>query len=389
MKVLKAIINGAIVTKSEILEGFVLFFNERIESIMPVQKAQDLLGNCEVFDAKGNYIAPGLIDLHIHGFYGHDVMDNSDTSLQSIRNALVRYGVTAFLPTTMTVEDSKIQRSLEKIRKSMNHKGIGARILGAHLEGPFINKDYKGSHQDKWIQPFNEELIADYLDVIKIITIAPEVNDNLLGIKKMANKDGILFSIGHSGATYEKAKESIDSGITRATHVFNAMSPLNHRAPGVVGAVFDSDINCELIADNVHVHPSMYKILLNQKGIDKIVLITDAMKAAGLEVETSNLAGQKVYIEQGVARLSDGTIAASVLTLNKAVKNFMDYTGISIQQAMTTSTLNPAKELGIDHDFGSIDVGKVADIIIVDESFEVKYTFISGTLAFNQENFNE
>jgi N-acetylglucosamine-6-phosphate deacetylase len=199
-------------------------------------------------------------------------------------------------------------------------------------------------------------------------------------LNHMHQHSHICFSIGHSNATYEEAIEAIEAGIKSATHLFNAMSGMNHREPGVVGAVLNSDIYCELIADKIHVHPAMFKLLINVKGSDRIILITDAMRAACMKQGIYELGGQQVTVEKGSARLADGTLAGSVLRLNEAVRNLLENTDISLPQAIAAVSINPARLIGLDGEVGSIEVGKSADIIIFDENIDIKATIIDGKL---------
>lgn len=199
-------------------------------------------------------------------------------------------------------------------------------------------------------------------------------------IKGMHQHSHISFSIGHSNATYEEAMNAIEAGVKSATHMFNAMSGLNHREPGVVAAVLNSDIYCELIADKIHSHPAMYKLLVNAKGSSKLILITDAIRAACMKAGTYDLGGQEVIVEHGAVRLSDGTLAGSVLQLKVAVKNLWENTDLSLQQVIRTVTMNPAELIGLDCEIGSLEVGKKADIIIFDKNIDIKATIIDGEL---------
>ncbi len=380
---MNAIINGKIVTETEVLENKVLLYNDKLLEFRDQSPADELLHTCEeIIDAKGSYVSPGFIDMHIHGSGGHDVMDGTVESLTAISKIVAQNGVTGFLPTTMTMSKKKIYSALDNIRLMMGKEIPGAKILGAHLEGPFINKEYKGAQAEAYIIDPSFSFIEDYLDVIRIITLAPEADENFNFISEVKEKTNIILSIGHSTADYDQAKEAIKKGISHATHMFNAMTPLNHRKPGIVGAVLDSDIYCELIADKIHVHPVIFKIIEAVKGIDKIILITDCMRAGSLNDGISELGGQKVIIENNIARLVDGTLAGSTLKLNNAIKNFMECTGKGICEAVKTSSLNPAKELGINKQKGSLTVGKYSDMVILDEAFNVQRTIVEGKTVF-------
>ena len=376
---MKAIINGKIITESNVIEGKVLLFDEKIIDFLQVEAFEKSAPKCEeIIDAKGHFISPGFIDMHIHGSGGYDVMDGTREAIDGISFAVVKNGVTGFLPTTMTMSKSKIYKALNSIRVAMNSKVKGAKVLGAHMEGPFINKKYKGAQPEEFILLPNYNFIESYVDVLKVITFAPEMDEDFNFIKETKQKTNIILSIGHSNAEYEEAIAAIEHGISHATHTFNAMTPLNHRKPGIVGAVFNSDIYCEVIADGIHIHPAIFKTLKKIKGKERIILITDSMRAGCLKDGISELGGQKVIVKDNAARLEDGTLAGSILKLNKGIKNFMDNSGMNICEAIGLVSINPARELGLDKIKGSLEKGKFADIVILDEAFNIKQTIVEG-----------
>lgn len=371
------------------MESKVLLFDNKIDDIIDRNEFENIMksdryDDIDIIDAKGNYISPGFIDLHIHGAGGKDTMDGNIEDLIEISKVIAKRGVTGFLPTTMTMSKEKIYKALEVVRKGMSIESGGARILGAHMEGPFINEKYKGAQKEDYILAPNYEFIKGYEDVIKIITLAPEKDHDFNFIRNVKENTDIVLSIGHSNATYEEAMESIENGISHATHLFNAMTPMNHRKPGIVGAVFSSKVNCELIADKIHVHPGIFETLVNIKGNDKIILITDSMRAGCMKDGISELGGQRVIVKNNSARLEDGTLAGSILTLNNAIKNIVENTSLKIYEAVVMASLNPAKDIGIDKRKGSIEIGKDADIAIFDDSFEVKHTIVEGKTVFIQ-----
>lgn len=338
-----------------------------------------------VIDAKGKYVSPGFIDIHIHGSGGYDTMDATMEALNVISTTIAQNGVTAFLPTTMTMDTACIYKALDGIRDVMNLETKGAKILGVHMEGPFINEKYKGAQKaDNIIKP-NYDIIKDYLDIIKIITLAPEKDDNNFFIKKVKHNSKITLSIGHSDASYEETLKAIEDGITHATHTFNAMTPLNHRKPGIVGAIFTSDITCELIADLIHVHPAIFNILINVVHKDKMVLITDSMRAGCMKGGNYDLGGQNVIVKDGAARLQDGTLAGSVLTLNKAVLNMLNNSDLKIYEVVAMATLNPAKVINMDNKKGSLDVGCDADIAIFNDDIDVFFTIVEGKTMYEAQ----
>lgn len=376
---MKAIINGKIIMENEIIEDKILLFDEKIIEFIETKAFEKLVEKCEeIIDAKGDFVSPGFIDIHIHGSGGYDVMDGTREAIDGISLAVVKNGVTGFLPTTMTMSKEKIYAALDSIRGAMKSETKGAKVLGAHLEGPFINKKYKGAQPEEFIIEPNYGYIENHIDVLKLITLAPERDENFNFIKETKQKTNIILSIGHSNADYEEAMAAIEQGITHATHTFNAMTPLNHRKPGIVGAVFNSDIYCEVIADGIHIHPAIFKTLKKVKGKERIILITDSMRAGCLKDGISELGGQKVIVKDNAARLEDGTLAGSILKLNKGIKNFMDNSDMSIYDAISLVSINPARELGLDNIKGSLEKGKFADIVILDGAFNVKQTIVEG-----------
>ena len=376
--------------RDKVIHDSVIIFEKKVVNII---KEEDFLQynkeykeeykeEIQVIDAMDRYVSPGFIDIHIHGSGGYDTMDATTKALKVISSTIATNGVTAYLPTTMTMDRASIYNALNAVREAMSLEIKGARILGVHMEGPFINEKYKGAQRaDNIIKP-DYSIIKDYLDIIKLITLAPEKDENHSFIKKVKGNSKITLSIGHSDASYEEAIKAIEDGITHATHTFNAMTPLNHRKPGIVGAIFTSDITCELIADTIHVHPAIFNILLNTKRKDKLVLITDSMRAGCMKSGTYDLGGQEVMVKNGAAKLQDGTLAGSVLTLNKAVKNMLKHCDLEIYEAVAMATLIPAKVINMDYKKGSLEVGKDADIIIFDKEIDIFTTIVEGNIVF-------
>lgn len=386
---MKAIINGKIITPNSVTENKIVLFNETIQEIIDEKDFTEKFNNgqssnMEIIDAQGNYVSPGFIDVHIHGSGGHDAMDAEVDALNGISEVIAQNGVTSFLPATMTMSKEKIYKALDNIKQCMKLKLKGARILGAHLEGPFINEKFKGAQKEDYIIAPEYSFIEKYKDIIRIITLAPEKDVNLNFTNQIKEKTDINLSIGHSNATYEETMEAINMGLDSATHLFNTMPPFHHRKPGIIGAVFNSNIYCELIADTIHVDPAIFQILAKIKELDKLILITDSMRAGCLKDGISELGGQKVIVKKNSARLENGALAGSILTLNTAVKNFMKHTDVKIYEAVNMASLNPARYLGIDNKTGSIQVGKNADIVLFDDNFGVKQTIIDGQTVYKK-----
>lgn len=378
---MKCLYNGKIIISGKLYHKKAILFDEKIKNIINEEEINNIDG-IEKIDVKGKYISPGFIDMHIHGFDGFDTMDATEEAMQAISKGIARNGVTSFLPTTMSMPIENINRALDNIRK-IKEKGVqGAEILGVHVEGPFINKKFKGAQKKEYIIPFDYDIINDHKDIISLITIAPELEGALDFIKKVKNETNIVLSIGHSDATFEETLEGITCGISHITHLFNAMTGLHHRNPGVVGAAFTSNVSCELIADEIHVHPGLFSMLLKVKGLDGIVLVTDCMSAGGKEDGEYELGGQKVFVKNKRAKLEDNTLAGSVLNLNNAVYNVYKHTDYSIPQLIQLVTLNPAKVLGLDSIKGSLDIGKDADITVFDEEINIAMTIGKGKILY-------
>lgn len=378
---MKAIINGKIILKDRVVEDGVLLYSDVIEGVV---KADQIPEGAEVIDAKGGYVAPGLIEMHIHGYLGKDVCDGEEESLRVIAEGIVQNGVTAFLPTTMTESMDTIKKSLEAIRgcmeKSKDWKG--SVILGAHAEGPFISPSKKGAQALEYILKPDAKFVKEYADVIKTITLAPEEDtEDFAAIREIVRDTDVVISMGHTSADYDTAMKATAAGVKHLTHFFNAMTPMAHRAPGVVTAGLNSDASIELIVDTFHVFPAFYDMLFKLKG-RKLVFVTDCLPAGGLPYGEYTLGGQKIIYRDIVCRLEDGTVAGSVLKLNKGVWNVYTNSNIPLNECVNGASLNPATTLGIQDKKGSLDVGKDADIIITDNEFNVLKTIIKGDIRY-------
>lgn len=372
-----AIKNAKIVLENEILEGKVLLLSDKIEGIVDT-----LPENCEVIDAEGGYVTPGFIDLHIHGYLGKDVCDASVESIRTIAGGLVENGVTGFLPTTMTVDMEVIEGALDACREVKNSaEYYGSTILGVHAEGPFISASKKGAQDERYILKPDADFVKANADIIKIITLAPEEDEDFAEIKRMAEETDVVVSMGHTSADYKTAMESTKNGVKHSTHLFNAMTPMTHRAPGVVGAALNSDVSCELIVDTYHVDPALYEMVYKMKD-RKLCFITDCLPAGGLPEGEYTLGGAKIIYKNNLCKLEDGTIAGSVLKLNKGVWNVYTNTSIPLNECVNCATLNPANAIGVADRKGSIEVGKDADIVILDNEFNVKKTIIGGVVRY-------
>ena len=378
---MKAIVNGKIILKDSIVENCALLYDDKIINIIPENLVPE---NAEIIDSNGGYVAPGLIDLHIHGYLSKDVCDGEEDSIRTISKGLLANGVIGYLPTTMTEDLRVIRKALETCRslKEESKNWDGSIILGCHAEGPFISESKKGAQDAKYILKPDASFVKEYKDIIKTITLAPETDtENFDAIREMSRDTGVVVSMGHTSADYETAMKSIDAGIKHVTHLFNAMTPLTHRAPGVVGAALNGDVSVELIVDTVHVDKALYNMLWKLKG-RKLCFITDCLPAGGLPVGEYTLGGQKIIYDGVICKLEDGTIAGSVLQLNKGVWNVYTNSDIPLYECVNCASLNPANVLGLCETKGSLEKGKDADIIITDNEFEVKKTIIAGEVKY-------
>ncbi len=372
--------NGKIILKDKILEGFALVCSDTIRDIVPEEKIPK---DAEIIDAEGGYIAPGLIDLHIHGFLGKDVCDGEESAIRTMANGLLAGGVTGFLPTTMTVDMKVIRRALEVCRalREESKTWCGSAILGCHAEGPFISENKKGAQDPRFILPPDTAFVKEYADIIKILTLAPEADGDFSAIREICRDTDVVVSMGHTAADYETATGAVSAGVRHVTHLFNAMTPLHHRDPGVVGAALNSGVSCELIADLFHVDKNLYDLLWKIKG-RKLCFVTDCLPAGGLSQGEYTLGGAKVVCRDEVCRLEDGTVAGSVLRLNRGVWNVYENSSIPLHECVNCASLNPAAVIGVADRKGSIEVGKDADIIITDRRFEIQKTIIGGKIQY-------
>lgn len=380
---MKAIINGKIVTPESVVEGKVLVYDAKIEGIVDAAPA-----GAEVIDAQGNYVIPGLVDMHIHGYLGEDASDGKYEGLKIMAEGVAKNGVTAFLPTTMTVSYDELRHAYSLIRKGMEESKtdswMGAAIVGCNSEGPFINISKKGAQAGEHVRVGDAAFLKEYQDVIRVFTIAPEVEGNMDCIREIAADTNILISMGHTAANFEQAQAGIEAGVRHVTHLFNAQTALAHRDPGVVGAaLLDNRVSTELICDTFHIHKGVFQLIANIKG-DKMVLITDCTRAGGLEDGEYTLGGQPIFVKGIECRLADGTIAGSVLKLNEAVRNVLNNTNLTINQVVNMASLTPATRIGLGDTKGSIEVGKDADIAIVDSEINVQKTILGGRTIYEK-----
>ena len=335
---------------------------------------------------EGAVVLPGFIDPHIHGAGGADAMDGTAAALATISETVAREGTTSFLATTMTESGEAILRALTAVRDC--RETPGARLLGVHLEGPFISETYAGAQPREYIAAPDIDVFDRYQAAsggrIRIVTVAPEVPSADALIRHLAGT-GVVPSVGHSAAGVADVRRAIACGARSVTHTYNAQSPFRHREIGVAGsALLYDELNCELIADGIHVSPEAIRLLVKNKPRGKMTLITDAMRAKGCPDGVSELGGQTVYVKNGEARLADGTLAGSVLRMNDAVRRMVQVIGLPFTDAVDMATKNTAALLGISDSCGEIACGKRADFTVLDPDFGVLLTVVGGREVYRR-----
>ena len=381
---MKCIVNGKLILKDSIAENMAIVFDDKIEKIAPLSDID--ISAYEVIDAEGMFVSPGLVDMHIHGYLGADASDADVEGIKKMAEGIIKNGVTAWCPTTMTVSKAEIEAAFDAVREVKNSNSYyGSRILGVNSEGPFINAKKKGAQAEEHILKPDADFIEKHSDLVKLFTVAPEVEGAAQCIEKVSKNTNVLISMGHTDATYEEAVEGIKNGVRHTTHLFNAMTALSHRSPGVVGAALaDGNVSTELIADTFHVNKGLFGLIAKIKG-DKLCLITDCIRAGGMPDGNYTLGGQPVHKEGIKCLMEDGTIAGSVLKLNEAVYNLYENSDLELYEAVNSASLNVAKALGEDKEIGSLEEGKRADIVIADEKFNVKTTVLGGEIRYKGE----
>lgn len=360
-----------------------VLFGEKIEKIGICNFADEFIRLPE-----NAIVLPGFIDEHIHGAGGADAMDATEEALSTIAATVAEEGTTAFLATTMTQSRENIMAAMNAVKDYREGEHGGARLLGIHLEGPFIAAAHKGAQPLEYVAKPDIAVFDEYNEAsgecIKIVTLAPEEEGADALISHLAGK-GIVASIGHTGAKCADIEKAIECGARNVTHTYNAQSALHHREIGTVGsAMLFDELACELIADTIHVSVPAIKLLEKCKPEGKLVLITDAMRAKGIADGESELGGQKVIVKNGEARLVDGTLAGSVLRMNVAIKNMVEKAGLTLEEACDLATKNPAKVLGIEEEAGSIREGKRADFAVLDDEFNVICTVCGGETIYRK-----
>lgn len=405
----KAIVltKGTLITPiREISNGTVVIRNGLIEDYGPTLEIR-IPEEALVFNLQGAYLSPGFIDLHLHGAWGGDVMSGSSKNILAMAEGLVKNGVTSFLPTTLSGSLPQIEKAVESIEHVFKSNTSGARILGAHLEGPYFNMRQKGAQNPEHIinpRPENYLPLLDKYQCIKRVSAAPELPGGL-ELGRELKRRGIVASIAHSDATYSDVIQAVEAGYSHVTHIFSGMSSVQrieaYRVSGVLeSALLLDELTTEMIADGHHLPPSLMKLVLKTKGLDKVCLVTDSMVAAGLGPGDFELGGLKVIIEAQipkvfeiptqaknyVAKLTDrSAFASSVATMDQLVRNMVRFTGLSVLDTVKLVTGNPARMQRIDHETGSIAKGLRADLVAFDQDIEIKLTMVGGKIVYQKD----
>lgn len=380
------IINARLITEAGVLErGWLRWRAGQITAFGSGELPPN--GDEHTIDAAGKWLLPGFIDVHVHGGAECEAMDGDPDALHTMARFYAQHGVTSFLATTWTDSRERIGRALLTIAGARGAYPDGATLLGAHLEGPYLNPDKCGAQSTVHIRRADRDEALAWLDlgVIRLLALAPEYDENQWLIRECVGR-GIVVSAAHTSASYAQMQAALAMGVRQTTHTFNAMVGLHHREPGTVGAALAlDDLYCELIADNIHVHPAAMKIAYRAKGAERLILVTDAIRGAGMPDGEYPIDDRTVVIRDGAVRLPDGTLAGSTLTMERALMNLMAAVGERLEILWRASSLNAARALGIDDRKGSIAVGKDADLTLLDDHLQVKLTLAEGRIVFQGE----
>lgn len=382
-----ALIGGNIVTPFRMVkQGAIVTEYDLISNLGKMQDVE-IPDNTETFDVSGKIVAPGFVDLLVHGGGGYGFADESEESIEKVSQYFLQHGSTTILASLFAKPRNQLLDDLSRVSEYIIAHPR-SNIHGIHMEGPYLNKELKGAMNEGYLwTPSVESWEAMWeasRGLIKIMTIAPEL-PGAIDVMRAAAKRGVVLSIGHSTATYDEIELAIDNGAAHVTHIFNAMKPFHHRKPGVaLGALLRNELKIELIADALHVHPAVMELLLKLKGPAGIILITDSIRAGGMHEGEYEFADQKVYMKEQKAFLEDGTLAGSTLTLNIAVKNMIEKANAKITEAFRMSSLNGAKVLNLENKKGILAVGKVADIVVLDKDYSVDMTILNGKIVYKK-----
>jgi N-acetylglucosamine-6-phosphate deacetylase len=378
-----ALVNGILYTPTGVIENGTLLLHKGSIVAVGAREETDVPSGAVAVDAAGCHITPGFVDLHVHGLLGNDVMGSG---LSHVIRALPAYGVTGFLATTVTLPEDETAAGLSAIAAALSDPPVGAHCLGIHLEGPFLAPSRAGMAASRWLEPVTwarvRRLVRAAEGHIRMVTLAPELPGAMPCIRRLTEM-GIVASVGHSDASFEQVARAVRVGLRHATHTFNAMRPLHHRAPGVVGAVmYFEEIVAQVVADGVHVHPAVVEMLVRVKGLERVALVSDASPMAGLPDGEYEWAGQTIRVRSGACRLHDGTIAGSHALLDAGVRTLVQDLGLPLRQVVIPAAAVPATVLG--SRAGRLAPGYDADIVLLDESLHPVRTYVGGIEVFRR-----
>jgi N-acetylglucosamine-6-phosphate deacetylase len=382
-----ALTGGRIITPFRILkDGVLIIENGKISELGKISETK-IPKSCKVYDVKGKRICPGFVDLLTHGGAGYGFADDTNESISKISRYFLEHGSTTVLASFFAKPEKLLLKDLRRMADYIEMHPE-SNIRGIHMEGPYLNKKLKGAMNESYLwQPSVEswnKIWKASRGKIRIMTIAPEL-PGAVGVMQAAAKEGVVLSIGHSTATYDEVENAIDNGAAHVTHIFNAMEPFHHRHPGVIlGSLLHNELKIELIADTLHVHPAVMEFVLKLKGANGIILVSDSIRAGGMHEGEYEFADQKIFMKGKKAFLADGTLAGSTLTLNMAVKNMVETAGAKITEAVRMASLNGVKVLNLEHKKGILAAGKDADIVVIDDKYEVDMTILGGKVAYQR-----
>lgn len=376
--------NGTIHAQGEfIADGWLLVDGGQIAGIGPGAPPASYRQSAERVDLEGAWLIPGLIDMHAHGALGCDTMDADPEALRTMARFFAQHGVTSFLAATMSAPAQETHTALRAVQATMAAGTGGSTLLGAHVEGPYLDAARRGAQDARWVRAASADEYPALFDtgVIRLLTLAPEIPGGH-DLIRYAQERGAMVSIGHTRADYDAMRTAVELGASQVTHLFNGMEPLHHRQPGAVGAALVLDgLTCELIADLIHLHPAVLAMAYRCKGPEGVALVTDAMAGTGMPDGDYTLGGAHVTVREGVARDADGALAGSTLTLERAVANMMQATGEPLERVLTLASRVPARCLGLPAK-GEIARGRDADLVVMEETWQVRMTMVQGDIVY-------
>jgi N-acetylglucosamine-6-phosphate deacetylase len=372
---------GTVITPHQVLADHSLVLEAgKVADILPGLASHR--NDAQRIDATGLWVVPGLIDLHVHGSLGHDVMDATPEALRGMARFFASHGVTSYLATTLAASREATQAALANVARAPSPSD-GAQHLGVHLEGPYLHPKHAGAQPPAHLRAPDRHEFEDWLRIggVRLITLAPEL-PGAIELIDQGVAHGIEFAVGHSGASYEQVIEAADHGLRQSTHTFNGMLGIHHRTPGTVGAILTDDrIYAQVIPDGIHLHPAILKLLVRVKGPGRTILITDAVCATGLADGEFDLGGQTISVRQGVCCTPAGGLAGSTLTLETGLRNAMQFAGLGLPQALPMVTSVPAEAMGLQGQKGSLVPGADADVVLLDPDLKVRLTIIGGKVV--------